>query len=255
MTAWRMTAPTAYGQFHVISVIFGTAVAILAAWLLRSPHSTRKFNRIMFVTGALLILGELYKQMMYYVVIYDYSYDWQLLPIQLCSLPMYLCPLLPFVRSEKAHRVICTFVLDFNVMGAIAVFIDPSDIFKSYVTLTIHGVVWHLAIIFAGLMILFSGQADLTARGFLSTLPVFAGFCAAAEVLNVLLRDLGSVNYFYISPYIMSHQIVFSDIEDSLGRPAGICVYILAMMAGALLMHSLAALYQFRHKSNCMSAE
>lgn len=241
-TAWSMAIPSLYGPFHLISFFAGTVLAVLAAWLLRSPDSPNRFNRILAVTGFILISGEIYKQLMNYLVINSQSYDWWLFPFQLCSLPMYLCPLLPLIHNPKRHRILCTFLLDFNMMGAIATFIDPSGIFHNYWTLTLHGIIWHLILIFIGFFILFSVRADLTQRGFASTLPLFAFFCFIAELLNAALHSLGNINLFYISPWEMSTQLFFSSIDRLLGRPAGICLYILSMIAGALLIHRLAAL-------------
>ena len=248
LTAWPMTPPVLYGPFHLLAAFGGSAVAIWVAWLF-SPKdhpntNTRihqqKFDRIMLISGVILLIGELYKQLMNFYVVNDHVYDWWIFPFQLCSLPMYLCPLLIMIHNEKRHRILCTFLLDFNMMGAVATFIDPSGIFHPYWTLTLHGVLWHLMLIFVGFVIIFSRKADLTTKGFLRTLPLFAFFCLAAEVLNSILHRFSAANLFYISPWEMSTQLLFGDIDRTLGRPVGILLYILAMIAGAWLIHNTA---------------
>ena len=248
LTAWPMTPPVLYGPFHLLATFVGSAAAIWAAWLF-SPKdhpntNTRihqqKFDRIMLISGVILLIGELYKQLMNFYVVNDHVYDWWIFPFQLCSLPMYLCPLLIMIHNEKRHRILCTFLLDFNMMGAVATFIDPSGIFHPYWMLTLHGILWHLMLIFVGFVIIFSHEADLTTRGFLRTLPLFAFFCLAAEVLNGILHRFSAANLFYISPWEMSTQLLFGDIDRILGRPIGILLYILAMAAGAWLIHNVA---------------
>ena len=135
---------------------------------------------------------------MNFYVVNDHVYDWWIFPFQLCSLPMYLCPLLIMIHNKKRHRILCTFLLDFNMMGAVATFIDPSGIFHPYWMLTLHGILWHLMLIFVGFVIIFSHEADLTTRGFLRTLPLFAFFCLAAEVLNGILHRFSAANLFYL---------------------------------------------------------
>ena len=248
LTAWPMTPPVLYGPFHLLAAFGGSAVAIWAAWLFSSkdhPNTNtrihqQKFDRIMLISGVILLIGELYKQLMNFYIVNGHVYDWWIFPFQLCSLPMYLCPLLIMIHNEKRHRILCTFLLDFNMMGAVATFIDPSGIFHPYWMLTLHGILWHLMLIFVGFVIIFSHEADLTTRGFLRTLPLFAFFCLAAEVLNGILHRFSAANLFYISPWEMSTQLLFGDIDRKLGRPIGILLYILAMAAGAWLIHNVA---------------
>lgn len=248
LTSWPMTPPVLYGPFHLITAFGGSAIAILAAWRFSSINNCntnnrdnrRSFDQIMLVSGVILLIGELYKQLMNFYIVNNHAYDWWIFPFQLCSLPLYLCPLLILIHNEKRHRILCTFLLDFNMMGAVATFIDPSGIFHPYWTLTLHGVLWHLMLIFVGFVIIFSRKADLTTKGFLRTLPLFAFFCLAAEVLNSILHRFSAANLFYISPWEMSTQLLFGDIDRTLGRPVGILLYILAMIAGAWLIHNTA---------------
>lgn len=258
LTAWPMTPPVLYGPFHLIAAFGGSAAAILAAWRISSIKNNRnnrntkdnrnasnrdkrrRFDRIMLVSGMILLIGELYKQLMNFYVVNNHVYDWWIFPFQLCSLPMYLCPLLILIHNEKRHRILCTFLLDFNMMGAIATFIDPSGIFHPYWTLTLHGILWHLMLIFVGFVIIFSHEADLSTEGFLQALPLFAFFCLAAEILNGVLHRFSAANLFYISPWEISTQLLFGDIDRLLGRPVGIILYIMAMSAGAWLIHNVA---------------
>ena len=101
-------------------------------------------------------------------------------------------------------------------------------------------ILYLLLSVFVGFVIIFSRKADLTTKGFLRTLPLFTFFCLAAEVLNSILHRFSAANLFYISPWEMSTQLLFGDIDRTLGRPVGILLYILAMIAGAWLIHNTA---------------
>lgn len=102
LTSWAMTPPVLYGPFHLIAAFGGSAIAILAAWRFSSINNCntnnrdnrRSFDQIMLVSGVILLIGELYKQLMNFYIVNNHAYDWWIFPFQLCSLPLYLCPLL-----------------------------------------------------------------------------------------------------------------------------------------------------------------
>ena len=239
LTALPMETPPVYGSFHLLFVLFGCAAAVLAAWLLHGCRCEKASARIFGVIGIILLLGEIYKQLFHYIVIMNHSYDWWIFPFQLCSIPMYLCLLMPLIHSPKRRRIAATFLLDFGLLGALGTFIDPSGLMHPYLTLTMHGFVWHVILVFLGFYILMSGQADLSLRGFGRTLPLFAVCCVLAEIGNWLFHLKGEIDLFYISPFTHSTQLFFADIDRMLGRPAGIAFYIFTMIAGAYFIHGL----------------
>ncbi len=195
---------------------------------------------IYLVTGLLLLLSEIYKQLFNYYIVNGGHYRWDLLPFQLCSLPMYLFLWIPWIRSPRLKLCLNTFLIDFNVMGAVMLFADPSGIFHPYLTLTIHGIFWHLLILAIGV---YAGVSGLGAhrhmRGFLYGLPVYAVTCAMAAGINVLVHPYGTANMFYLDPYTPSVQIVFCDIAARYGIFAGNLCYYLAMIVGALVFHGI----------------
>ena len=241
-TALPGEAPPVYGSFHLFFVLFGCAAAITAAWLLRGFRSEKASSRVYGITGLVLLFGEIYKQLFHYVIIGEGSYDWWIFPFQLCSIPMYLCLLLPWIHSGKWRKTCATFLMDFGLLGALGTFIDPSGLLHPYLILTIHGFVWHILLVFLGFYVLMSGQADLSLRGFGRTLPLFSVCCLLAEAGNCLLHNRGVIDLFYISPYTVSTQLFFADIDQMLGRPFGIAFYIFTMIAGAYFIHGLSFL-------------
>lgn len=72
-----MTPPVLYGPFHLLAAFGGSAAAILAAWLFspkdhlntNSRIHQQKFDRIMLISGVILLIGELYKQLMNFYVV------------------------------------------------------------------------------------------------------------------------------------------------------------------------------------------
>ncbi len=243
-SAWPMEAPRPYSAFH----LYLTAAGVLTAFLLaRRLSRTLRPVRILFLCGLLLAFSEVYKQLFLYYIVDGEQYDWWYFPFQLCSVPMYLCLLLPLVQKagfQKAADAFCTFVQDYGLLGGVMALAEPSGLMHPYWTLTLHGFLWHFILIFSGLFCSMSGLGGKSWRRFWAALPLFLLCCAIATAVNVLSRPYGNADMFYISPYYPNGQIVFHQIALAAGTLAGNLLYIFSIILGAAIFHWLLRLYK-----------
>ncbi|MEY8355754.1 hypothetical protein AALB39_20680 [Lachnospiraceae bacterium 54-53] len=236
-TAWPMTPPAPYSLFHILFIAIGLAAVVLAAYYTTRRIKSIRLPRLLFFCGVLLASTECWKQLFLYYVVNQQTYDWWYFPFQLCSLPMYFCLVLPLVSSGSQRTVLCTFMQDFNLLGGIMALAEPSGLFHPYWFLTLHGLVWHLLLIYIGLVIAFSRLSDTTFWGFMRTLPLFFVCCIIASIINRTAKPLGQADMFYISPYYPSAQIVFHEIALTYGIPIGNAVYLFATCLGGFIFH------------------
>ena len=255
MTAWRMDAPAMFGVFHILAAAAVTAASFWAARILSVPAATgiapvkanTRFDRILAVTGWILIITEIYKQLFLYYIVNNGAYDWWFFPFQLCSVPMYLCILLPFTGGRLRDAFI-TFMATYTFVSASAALAFPEDFLRSYVTLTAHGFLWHGILLFISLFILFSHQADLSHRGFARAAVLFIMLSTAAIMINVLSESRMTAAHdahlipnsfaamFYLNPYHISPQPIIGTIQEMTCIPLGLALYALAVTAAADLV-------------------
>lgn len=235
-----MEQPALYGSFHLIVAGTGVAVAALLAWALRNIPE-RVFLRILGGLGILLAASEILKQLFLYEIVYHRQYAWWYFPFQLCSLPLYFCPFFLWLRKGCFRESLLTFLMSFNLLGGLAALAFPSDLMHPYVFWTWHGFLWHIVLVFLGLLAGLHRTAvpNRSPRQFACALPVWGFSVVLATFLNILLHEKGEINLFYISPYYRSGQPVISALEEAWGVPAGIAVYLTAMILGALLVYGL----------------
>lgn len=207
------------------------------SWFRSLPD--RSVDRVLFGCGVFLSGCEIYKQLFLYYIINDRCYDWWFFPFQLCSLPMYLCLMLPLLKKGRGKTALFTFMQDYNLLGGIAALIVSDGFRHIHWTLTLHGYVWHMLLVLIGIFIWLTGRSDLTARGFHDTAPVFFLSCSAAAVINVLAPGHGQADMFYISPYHPSSQPVFHTIALHLGILPANLLYLLTVFLGGFLIHQL----------------
>ena len=194
-------------------------------------------RRLIFGAGLLLTAMELAKQTYLYAVVFGGHYNVWYFPFQLCSIPMYLCLLLPWIRSERLRKIFLAFLMDYGLLGGIFAFFDTSGMHYSYLPLTIHSFAWHILLIVLGIAAGLSQYADYSYHGYLGSACCYLFCCLLATLLNVSFHTLGTINMFYISPFLPMTQRFFKDIAKNLGNPAGILLYILASMLGAGIFH------------------
>jgi len=238
-TAWAMEKPVPYGTFHLTYTFVGLAVSILLAWSLRNLSD--KGNKIFLTAfGVFLVACEVYKQLFHYYYINEHTYAWWIFPFQLCSVPMYLCLIAPWLKKGKLQRAIYSFMMSYNLLGGFMAFIEPSGIVLTYWTLTLHAFTWHMSLIFIGLYLLFSKRGGLSKEDFILSTKLFGVLCVVAFALNLALRQVsgGSVNNFYIGPSL-SPLIIVKQISEKFGWYVGTILYIPAVILGAFLISLL----------------
>jgi len=201
----------------------------------------RTFSRALTGCGLFLAGCELYKQLFLFYIINQGHYDWWYFPFQLCSLPMYLCLLIPRLPKGWLKTSLCTFLQDYSILGGVAALIVSEGFSGIHWTLTAHGYVWHLLLIGISVLIALTGRADVSRKGFLHTLPLFFTFSAIAMFINVAAPGHGQADMFYISPYYPTPQPIFHEIALVLGTWPANLMYLLTIVTGGFLVHQLVA--------------
>ncbi len=248
-----MTKPEAYGPFHLSFFFIGLAVSIISAWCLRKCG--KKGNRVILTSiGLILFVTEVYKQLFYTFIIGGGKYQWWIFPFQLCSIPMYFCLIVPYLRDGPVSRGMYSFMLAFNLMSGAVSFTEPSGLVHEYWTLTLHAFIWHMLLIFVGLYIGFSGKAGQKISDFKYAVSTFFVLCIAAFLFNIAFWHMpaatdnptGHMNMFYIGPD-NSPIIVFKDICLRFGWYVNTPLYILCLCFAAFVFYLPFALYRHRH--------
>ena len=257
-TAWMMDAPPLFGGFHIaasLSAVFAAlaAAALFARRVNADSDKKRALVRVLSFTGWVLVFLEIYKQLFLYFIVNNGAYDWWFFPFQLCSVPMYLCILLP-LTGGRLRDAFLTFMGGYTFISAVATLVYPEDLLRSYTSLTIHGFVWHGILLFISLLILMTGAFDASPGGLLRTALLFALLSAVAVCINAAVEPLmqsilaahSEVEHewaamFYMNPYHISPQPIVNSVQKTAGIPAGLVLYALVISVVSSCICRLAA--------------
>lgn len=109
-------------------------------------------EKILFFIGIFLLSSEILKQLLLTFVVNGGHYNLWYFPFQLCSLPMYLLTIYPFLHTESAKNTILGFLSTYNLLGGIAAFFDTSGMHYPLLILTVHSYLWHILLIITGIL-------------------------------------------------------------------------------------------------------
>lgn len=248
-TSWEMTKPAAYGPFHLTFTAVGVFLCILIARKLR--HVSERGNQIvLFSVGMFLAVTEIYKQLFYTFYLEDHTYNFGIFPFQLCSVPMYLCLIAPFLKPGKIRDGMYHFMTTYNLLGGIMAFIEPSGIVHGYWTLTLHAFLWHMMLVFIGIYLIASGRFAKTRRDYYSATVTFLVLAVIAFSINLIFWEAsnGRINMFFVGPR-NSSLMVFKDISKRFGWYISTLLYIPTVCLGAFIVYLPAHIYAKRKAS------
>ena len=241
--AYPMDIIPSYGVFHISYSLIGFLVCGLLAWKLRNIKE-EKAVKLLFVIGLILIISELGKQLFYYFIIENHSYSWGDFPFQLCSVPMYLCVLLPFIKDDSKKRSMYSFMALYNLLGGAISFAEPSGLLLNYYFLTIHALLWHMTLVFVGLFILFSKRGGQTIDDYFNSTKLFLLFSCIAFALNCFVQ-IGlneKMNMFFVGPG-NSPLAVFKQFSEWFGWYINTPIYLFAVCLGAFLVYLISSYF------------
>lgn len=217
---------------------------------------THRSDILFFVCGVVMLISEIWKQLVLTFAVGHGSYNWWYFPFQLCSIPMYVLLALPWLRRDMMRRTALVFLMSYGLLGGIAAFADTSGLHYPLAALTLHSFSWHILLILIGTgagaayisLLHRDGKKTLFSRTLACAFPLrpflysslfYLLCCLAAEIFNLSLDRFGTINMFYINPAYRMQQIVFRDLVPVIGNPAAISLYIAVTVLGAFLLFLL----------------
>ena len=254
-TAIKTAIPKAYGPLHLSFMLIGFLVSYLLARKLRHL-SDRGNRRLLLGIGIFLLLTEVYKQLLYCLVISPEAYQWGIFPFHLCSVPMYLCIIAPLLKKGPVQQGMYNFMMLYNLLGGAIAFLEPSGLLHPYATLTAHALVWHMSLVFIGLYLMCSGRGGSDGNAYKGATITFLALCAVAFYINLSFWNIsgGRLNMFFVGP-ANSSLIVFKQIAEAFGWFTGTAVYIPAVCLGAYILLRLIRLYHAKTHMKVKNAE
>jgi len=251
-----MATPTWFGWFHIMWLVIMISVCVLI-YIFRNKISKKTVNIILIVTGIVLVIFEIYKQVIY---TFDYhgvgepatwSYRWWAFPFQFCSTPMYLMILAGILRKGKVYDCLTGYLATYALFAGLAVMFYPGGVFTSEIGINIQTMFWHSSMFMIGFLLLATRTVEFKFKTVLKATIVFAIMVSMALIMDILWHFYGtksSFNMFYISPYYPCTLPLLEIIYANTPYVVFLLIYIIGFMLVASIMMGFAKTFNLLEK-------
>lgn len=210
---WRMEVPQLFGGFHIFFLLLTfSLVAILIHFFKDSNERTMK--RIVLICWIILIVFELGKQLFFWYSDGTWQYEWSQFPFQFCETPMYVIPLLLFIKNERIKNAILHFLSTFAFFAGFALMIIPLSLYSSSVFLNIRTMIQHGIQVLLGLYLFAWNRKNASIKSFFEGSYIFLAVTIIAITLNFTVgKVIPNFNMFYLSKDYDSIILFVKDIK------------------------------------------
>ena len=225
--------PTKFGVLHIVMIIITIIVFALASYLgYRFQDKKYERKRALFLTiaGFSFFLGDVIKTIFSSIVGVA---DLTLIPFQICSTPMYILPLMYFVKNEKVKKTCVSYLSFIGLTAAIAYFVNPTAMLKpDYIFLSLYSVIYHTVMvgITAFTFVSYEASKKENLKYYPDSFLIFIGFSLIAVACNYIAHAVNEntvINFFYLHP---SSPATFPIIDTLIKPHVPFVVYYLIFL-------------------------
>lgn len=226
-----------FGSKHIMGLVI--SLVVIGLMFVVSEILVKKNTKVMlFVILGLFYVLEIIK--IAYMWINKGGYPMNHLPFHLCSLPLYVMPLIAFVKNEKVLKFIYPAVVGGLLFGGVIALLYPVNIIgegTSFLPIGENFLPWlsfvyHPLMVYTGIYVIYSGLYKIKFSSFVNAYPLIVAFMLLAMIANKIFdKDFMLLNYGNGSPFEFlrdSSQLLYTASMIGLG------------LIGIFLFHSIA---------------
>jgi len=211
LKSWTMDKPPLFGVFHVVFLLLTVVSTILLIRFYRNA-STKVMKRIVFLTWFVFLFFELGKQLIYGV--FTPNYSWSEFPFQFCETPLYVLPVVLFVKNIKIRSAIIAFLCSYVFFAGFALTIIPLTLLGNNTFMNVRTLVQHGSQFMIGLYLFSWNRKNFTKDSFAFGMLIFLGLTIVALVLNFTIGNyVEGFNMFWISKYNVTQLFILDKLQ------------------------------------------
>lgn len=236
-----------FSTFHLLMIIITIVLVVIhLKKALKDQSSTKTYffkrmNQVDYEVFkfAVMLLGiELYKQLIFLNLQNGLSnYEWYGLPLQLCSLPLYFFLIVPFLKNQSLKDTLYYYSAVYFLIAGLSVVITGRAVFTLDISVSIHTMIWHGAMVVVGLYLGVAKQFGKNYKQYFHATIVFLSTIVFIQIVNIVFHylsvntpELSSFDGFFISGWGTNENLpLISDLRAKL-RELEVSPYVIGLI-------------------------
>ncbi len=231
--------PKPYGAFHIVTLILAVILTVFLTCILRNGDK-RTEKRLFLIASAIIIAGELYKQLVLSFEKGYFEYNIYFFPMQFCSTPLYVYPLAFFVKNRKLYDGAVFYSATYCLFAGIIVLLYPGSVFCAFNGINVQSLFHHGVMVAVGSALLVRHYRKFSKKSFLYGTVIFLFFLLVAIAFNFAFGE--KVNMYYLNPLSPVKVPIVSGLIEWLPYPIAVSVYAIFFSLIAFLISGTALL-------------
>ena len=232
----EMDVPGIISWFHFLMLvpIIGLTIAIP---LLFKNTSEKIYKRILFIFWIVLIILEIFKQIIksfHYGNPSYWEYSLRDFPFSICSMIYFFIPIILFVDRQRHPKIVDAangYMCFICLFSGLAVCIYTDMVMSNLIFINIQSLIHHGAQVILGVFIYVWNRKTITIKTVYRSLIAFMITAVIAIIINVSFYPR-FINMFFINPTIITNLPIGSIVQEKAGYP----VFLIGFLALIALM-------------------
>ena len=231
-----MEEPEVISWFHFIALIPIIALSILIPLFFRNAEE-KVYKRILFIFWVVLIILEIFKQLVKSFHYGDPSY-WEYsvrdFPFSISSMVYYFIPIILFVNKEKHPKIVDAingYLCLITLATGLVVCVYTKMATSTFIYINIQTFISHGSQVVLGVFIYVWNRKYITIKTVYRSLIAFLITAVMAIIINVAFYPR-FINMFFINPTRITNLPIGSIVQEKAGYP----VYLIAFLSLIALM-------------------
>lgn len=237
----EMDTPAIISWFHLLMMIPIITLAILIPALFKNA-SEKVYKRILFIFWTILIVLEIFKQLIKSFHYGDSSY-WEYslrdFPFSICSMIYYFVPIILFVDKAKHPKIVDAaigYMCFISLVAGIAVCIYTDMVMSRLIFINVQSLIHHGTQVILGIYIYVWNRNTVSIKTVYRSLIAFLITVGIAIIINVSFYPR-YINMFFINPTIITNLPIGNVVQEKAGYAVYLILFITVIGLATLLMY------------------